>query len=163
MSAHHEWLNLVEVSGPFLAVPVLREAFPQGLEALEAPQAKRLRSTYEEWRDAVDTDDADLDRLHIAWIGEVFLTALEADDSMLRRGEQVAPSACTDLPEHDTSIVPDLVLVDPTRSDALLLLVHIFPPDTNLSAALRFGGLASSPADRMALHLRSVGCPLGIV
>ena len=163
MSANHEWLSLVEVSGPFLAVPVLREAFPQGFEALEAAQAKRLRCTYEEWRDAVDTDAADLDRLHIAWIDEVFLTALEAGDSMFRRGEHVPPSACADLPEHDTSIVPDLVLVDPTRSDALLLLVHIFSPDTNLSAALRFRGLASSPADRMALHLRSVGCPLGIV
>ena len=163
MSAHHEWLSLVEVCGPFLAVPVLREAFPQGFEALEAAQAKRLRCTYEEWRDAVDTDDADLDRLHIAWIDEVFLTALEAGESMLRRGEHVPPSACADLPEHDTSIVPDLVLVDPTRSDAVLLLVHIFSPDTNLSAALRFRGLASSPADRMALHLRSVGCPLGIV
>jgi hypothetical protein len=163
MSANHEWLSLVEVSGPFLAVPVLREAFPQGFEALEAAQAKRLRCTYEEWRDAVDSDDFDLDRLHVAWIDEVFLTALEADDAMLRRGEHVPPSACADLPEHDTSIVPDLVLVDPTRSDALLLLVHIFPPDTNLFAAFRFGGLASSPADRMALHLRSVGCPLGLV
>jgi hypothetical protein len=163
MSAHHEWLNLVEVSGPFLAVPVLREAFPQGLEALEAAQAKRLHCAYEEWRDAVDSDDVDLDRLHVAWIDEVVRTALEADDAMLRRGEHVPPSACADLPEHDTSIIPDLVLVDPTRSDALLLLVHVFPPDTNLSSPLRFGGLASSPADRMALHLRSVGCPLGIV
>ena len=44
MSAKHEWLNLLEVSGPFLAVPVLREVFPQGLEELETSPAKRLRS-----------------------------------------------------------------------------------------------------------------------
>ena len=53
MSAKHEWLNLLEVSGPFLAVPVLREVFPQGLEELHASHAKRLRSAYEEWRDEI--------------------------------------------------------------------------------------------------------------
>ena len=68
MSAKHEWLNLLEVSGPFLAVPVLREVFPQGLEELDSSRAKRLRSAYEEWRDAVDGDDADRDKLHAAWI-----------------------------------------------------------------------------------------------
>src|SRR5262249_35896469 len=30
---HAEWLSLVEVSGPFLSMPVLLEAFPTGLEA----------------------------------------------------------------------------------------------------------------------------------
>ena len=25
---HHDWLSLIEISGPFLAVPVLKEAFP---------------------------------------------------------------------------------------------------------------------------------------
>jgi hypothetical protein len=29
---HAEWLSLAEVSGPFLSVPVLVEAFPAGLE-----------------------------------------------------------------------------------------------------------------------------------
>lgn len=57
MSDDHEWLNLIEVSGPFLAAPVLRDVFPQGLEALPSGRPQRLRRTYEEWRDAVDTDD----------------------------------------------------------------------------------------------------------
>ena len=30
---HAEWLSLVEVSGPFLSMPVLMRVFPQGLEA----------------------------------------------------------------------------------------------------------------------------------
>ncbi|MDR7095876.1 hypothetical protein, partial [Hydrogenophaga laconesensis] len=33
-SVHDDWLSLIEISGPFLAVPVLKEAFPQGLEEL---------------------------------------------------------------------------------------------------------------------------------
>ena len=54
---HHDWLSLVEISGPFLAVPVLKEAFPQGLEELDGGKRKRLRQAYDEWRDALETDD----------------------------------------------------------------------------------------------------------
>ena len=43
MSNDHEWLNLIEVSGPFLAVPVLRDIFPQGLEALTGGRPEPLR------------------------------------------------------------------------------------------------------------------------
>lgn len=66
--SNHEWLNLVEISGPFLAVPVLNEIFPQGLEAISADRRKRLRQTYDEWRDSVDTNDPDLGAIHGAWI-----------------------------------------------------------------------------------------------
>jgi len=163
MSRNHEWLELVEVSGPFLALPVLREAFPQGLEELDCLRAKRLRSAYEEWRDAVDSEDSDLGRLHEAWIEEVLRTALEVDDELLRRGDRIPSAARMDMPEHDTAIGPDLALVDPARSDALLVPVHVFSPDADLVASMRFGGLSCSPADRMAMYLRAVGCPLGVV
>lgn len=163
MSRNHEWLELVEVSGPFLALPVLREAFPQGLEELDAIRAKRLRCAYDEWRDAVDSVDSDLGRLHEAWVEEVLRTALEVDDELLRSGDCVPSTSRVDLPEHDTAIVPDLALVDPARSDSLLVPVHVFSPDTDLAASMRFGGLSCSPADRMAMYLRAVGCPLGVV
>ena len=29
---HAEWLSLLEISGPFLSMPVLMRVFPQGLE-----------------------------------------------------------------------------------------------------------------------------------
>ncbi len=162
MSAKHEWLNLLEVSGPFLAVPVLREVFPQGLEELDASHAKRLRSAYEEWRDAVDGDDADRDKLHTAWIDEVLRTALEADDSLLKPGKDV-PASVLALPEHDTTITPDLVFIDPTHGGAVLAPVHVFPPDTDLSASMKFGGLSCSPGDRMAMHLRALNVSFGVV
>jgi hypothetical protein len=162
VSAKHEWLNLLEVSGPFLAVPVLREVFPQGLEELDASHAKRLRSAYEEWRDAVDGDDADRDKLHTAWIDEVLRTALEADDSLLKPGKDV-PASVVALPEHDTTITPDLVFIDPTHGGAVLAPVHVFPPDTDLSASMKFGGLSCSPGDRMAMHLRALNVSFGLV
>ena len=31
----HEWLSLIDITGPFLAPPVLDAAFPQGLDGLE--------------------------------------------------------------------------------------------------------------------------------
>lgn len=161
-NANHEWLNLLEVSGPFLAVPVLREVFPQGLEELDASHAKRVRSAYEEWRDAVDGDDADRDKLHTAWVDEVLRTALEADDSLLKAGKDV-PASVVALPEHDTTITPDLVFIDPTHGGAVLAPVHVFAPDTDLSASMKFGGLSCSPGDRMAMHLRALNLSFGLV
>ncbi len=159
----HGWLSLVEVSGPFLAVPVLREVFPQGFEELEPSRTRRLRSAYEEWRDAVDVNDTDLVRLHAAWIEEVLRTALEVDDQLLRIGKNVPTSATVGLPEHGTTINPDYVFVDPTHGEALLMPIHVFPPDTDLSASMKFDGLSCSPGDRMSLHLRALGVPLGLV
>jgi hypothetical protein len=158
----YEWLNLLEVSGPFLAVPVLREVFPQGLEELDSSRAKRLRSAYEEWRDAVDGDDADREKLHAAWIDEVLRTALEADDHLLKAGKHV-PASIIQLPDHDTAIAPELVFVDPTHGGAVLAPIHVFPPDTDFSASMKFGGLSCSPGERMALHLRALSVPFGIV
>ena len=163
MSRNHEWLDLIEVSGPFLALPVLRDVFPQGLEELDAIRARRLRSAYEEWRDAVDSEDIDLGRLHQAWIDEVLRTGLDADDDLVRSGDRIPAAVRVDLPEHDTSIIPDVVLVDPTRSDLLLLPVRVFSPDNDLVASMRFGGLTCTPADLMVTYLRATGTPVGIV
>ncbi len=38
---HAEWLSLLEVSGPFLSMPVLLRVFPQGLDAHE-PELSRF-------------------------------------------------------------------------------------------------------------------------
>lgn len=49
---HAEWLGLIEVSGPFLAVQVLGSVFPQGLDADDSDLRRRLRPAWEEWRDS---------------------------------------------------------------------------------------------------------------
>lgn len=163
MSNDHEWLKLIEVSGLFLEVPVLREVFPQGLDALASGRPQRLRRTYEEWRDAVDVDDVDLTALHAAWIDEVLLTALEMDGAVLRRGTAIPDSLTVAMPEHGVSITADLAVVNPTNGDAPLLLIHVYEPDTDLDATRRFEGLASTPSDRMVHLLRGTGCPIGLV
>lgn len=163
MSNDHEWLNLIEVSGPFLAVPVLRDVFPQGLEALPSGRPQRLRRTYEEWRDAVDTDDLDLSALHAAWIDDVLINALEMDETVLRRGVALPEQLTVSLPEHGAKVAPDLAIVNPTNSEEPLLLIQVYGPDTDLDATRRFDGLAITPADRMVALLRATGCPTGVV
>lgn len=163
MSTNHDWLNLIEVSGPFLAVPVLRDVLPQGLEALISGRPQRLRAAYDEWRDAVDADDADLTAIHSAWIDEVLQSALEVDDQVLRRAATLPEGLKVSLPEHGVTIAPDLAIVNPTQGDAPLLLVQLYDPDTDLDATRNYDGLATTPADRMVLLLRATGCPIGLV
>ncbi|MCX7584909.1 Eco57I restriction-modification methylase domain-containing protein [Phenylobacterium sp. 58.2.17] len=161
MSKDHEWLNLIEVSGPFLAVPVLRDVFPQGLEA--PARTQRLRRAYDEWRDAVDQDDIDLTALHRAWIDEVMVSALEMDDQVLRRGGEIPERLRAAIPEHGVTLSPDLALMNPTSSDDALLLIDVYDPDVDLDASRRFDGLAATPAERMVSLLRATGCPIGLV
>lgn len=163
MSTNHDWLNLIEVSGPFLAVPVLRDVLPQGLEALTSGRPQRLRAAYDEWRDAVDADDADLPAIHSAWIDEVLQSALEVDDQVLRRAGTLPERLKVSLPEHGVTIAPDLAIVNPTQGDASLLLVQLYDPDTDLDATRNYDGLATTPGDRMVALLRAVGCPVGLV
>ena len=163
MSTNHDWLNLIEVSGPFLAVPVLRDVLPQGLEALTSGRPQRLRAAYDEWCDAVDADDADLPAIHSAWIDEVLQSALEVDDQVLRGAGSLPERLKVSLPEHGVTIAPDLAIVNPTQADAPLLPVQLYDPDTDLDATRNYDGLATTPGDRMVALLRAAGCPVGLV
>ncbi|MCK8786585.1 hypothetical protein M0638_19605 [Roseomonas sp. NAR14] len=163
MSANHDWLDLIEVSGPFLAVPVLREVLPQGLEALTSGRPRRLRAAYDEWRDAVDADDPDLPAIHSAWIDEVLQSALDVDDQVLRRAASLPERLKASLPEHGVTIAPDLAIVNPTQGDAPLLLIQIYDPDADLDATRNYDGLATTSGDWMVSLLRATGCPLGLV
>ncbi|KUY48835.1 hypothetical protein [Burkholderia sp. RF2-non_BP3] len=105
---HHDWLSLIEISGPFLAVPVLKEAFPQGLEELDGIKRKHLRQAYEEWREALETDDPQFTELHAAWIDEVLSRGLELDEDgkgdVLKRADWCAFNLNASLPEHGVAL-----------------------------------------------------------
>ena len=163
MSNSHDWLNLVEVSGPFLAVPVLRDVFPQGLEALSQGRPQRLRQAYDEWRDAVDENDIDLSELHAAWIDEVLKTALEIDEAVLCKDVALPEGLKNVMLENGGTEAPDLAVVNKANADEPLLLIHVYEPDTDLDTKRSFSGLKVTPADRMVALLRATGCPIGIV
>ena len=162
---HHDWLSLVEISGPFLAVPVLKEAFPQGLDELDGGKRKRLRQAYDEWRDALETDDPRFADLHAAWIDEVLSRGLELDEDsrgdVLRRKDWCAAHLNVALPEHGISLSPDFAVVG--NGDTPLMLIHAYGPDVDLDATQKLDGWASTAAERMVTLCRAMGCRLGLV
>ena len=164
---HHDWLALIEISGPFLAVPVLKEAFPQGLEELDGIKRKRLRQAYEEWREALETNDPQFDELHAAWIDEVLARGLELDEDgkadVLKRADWCAANLSAALPEHGVMLAPDLAVIDEQRGNKPLMLIHTYSRDVDLDATLKLVGWAATPADRMVQLCRATGCRLGLM
>lgn len=165
MSMHHEWLSLIEISGPFLAIPVLKEVFPQGLEELDAAKRKRLRQAYDEWHEAQEADDPRFADLHTAWIDEVLSRGLELDEDgrgdVLKGKGWCATQSNVSLPEHGVSLSPDFAVVG--NDDKPLMLVHAYRPDVDLDATSKLEGWASTPAERMVTLCRATGCRLGLV
>ena len=163
MSRTHDWLNLVEVSGPFLAEQVLNKTLPDGLDTLQQGVAPRLRSAYNEWRDAVDAHDKDIDELHMAWLDEVLFGVLEYDDRCLKRDSELSATLTVALPEHGVELSPDMMLLNPSKPEEPLLLISKYDPDLDLNKTLKIDGLASTPSERMVTLLRRTGNVLGLV
>ena len=166
-TVHHDWLALIEISGPFLAVPVLAEAFPQGLEELDGVKRKRLRQAYEEWREALETDDPQFAELHAAWIDEVLARGLDLNEDgksdVLKRADWCVANLNVALPEHGVTLSPDLAVIDEQRANNPLMLIHTYGQDIDLDATLKLDGWAATPADRMVQLCRATGCRLGLV
>lgn len=164
---HHDWLSLIEISGPFLAVPVLKEAFPQGLEELDATKRKRLRQAYEEWREALELEDIQFAELHVAWIDEVLSRGLELDEDgkgdVLKCADWCAANLQASLPEHGVTLSPDLAVIDEQRANKPLLLIQTYAQDVDLDATCKQDDWAATPADRMVALCRSLGCRLGLL
>ena len=84
ITRHHiEWLSLVPNSGPFLSLPVLAQAFPQGLDSHDADHARQLRTAFNEW------DEDQLSKrpdpgIHPAWIKSVLEETLGYGESACR-------------------------------------------------------------------------------
>lgn len=75
-SIHYDWLQLIEVSGPFLSTTVLNEAFPDGLDGLDKRVKRDLSRFYSEWVDACETKHPQFPELHAAWIQAVLREGL---------------------------------------------------------------------------------------
>ncbi|MBF0244445.1 MAG: TetR family transcriptional regulator, partial [Planctomycetes bacterium] len=159
MSQHTEWLSMIEISGPFLAVSVLEKVFPQGLESLETYRKNRIRSAYEEWRDAVEEDDPQLPELHRAWIGMVLDELLEYEDSVLKAASD---EFTYKSPDGDGQFKPDLVLKG-DGGGAPMMFVSIMPEGTDLEKVKVGDGWPVPVFERMTLLCRDKGVRLGLV
>ena len=160
---HSEWLNLVPHSGPFLAEPVLNHAFPQGLDKFDPIKKKIIRQAYDEWRDAIETEDKELEQLHKAWIDYVLQVALEFDEDILKSGENIPDALKVELPEHGITLKPDYVVIDDQHADTPLLLIQIYDQSVKLDQSFQNDGWATTPAERIAHLCKATKSRLGLV
>ncbi|MGV9871519.1 Eco57I restriction-modification methylase domain-containing protein [Streptomyces cellulosae] len=168
---HQEWLDLTEVSGPFLTMPVLLRAWPQ-LDALEKDERARLRAHHADWQtDTVAGRDA--------WVAYVLRRLLGWDNALtFREGESEhhgLDRLTLRVAEHNTEVRPDFALVEPgadlaaepdvdSAAKRVRLLGVTVPAGTAPTARTGGGGdWAAAPADRLARLLRHHGVPLGLV
>lgn len=146
--AHIDWLKLIEVSGPFLSVPVLTAEWPD-LEPLEVKDRDRLRQEHRQWqeRPAAHRDD---------WIDYVLGDLLGWQGAV--RHDDLA-RLTLDVPEHETVITPTFALTDPGTGDLRLLgLVS----DDSPVARIKGSDWPATPADRLAQLCRHHGVELGL-
>jgi methylase of polypeptide subunit release factors len=161
---HAEWLYFLEPSGPFLTVPVLSRAFPQGLDMLEKELVARLRLAHEEWTE-VSSSDQQASALHNAWIRLVLTEGLGYPPEALVTGEKREQWSVA-VPEHGEKLIPNFAVVDPTVRDGVKprLLIGVSPrAQGDLEGAVPDSDWAASPAERMAILLRATGIRLGLV
>ncbi|MEQ8789465.1 MAG: hypothetical protein RIC55_24435 [Pirellulaceae bacterium] len=156
-----EWLSLIDIYGPFLAGKVLEETFPQGLDKIETPRRQRLRAAYDEWRDAVDDDDVQLDELHEAWTNMVIREALEYEDQVLVAQDELDDQIVYRSPEHDTEEKPDFAVR--TDDGVYRLLIAVHPPGIDLEKPSKRDRLPISPAERMTSLCRACDVRLGLI
>ncbi len=163
---HAEWLSLIEVSGPFLTLPVLVRVFPQGLPKVDVKKLGRLRAAYEEWATAQEAAVPGADGIHAAWVELILREILEFDGQTLRSGDDLPTGLDVSLAEHQERLRPAMAIVEPrgrVRAGTPRLLVTVWPFDQKLDAVVPSTRWAATPVERMTQLCRSTGVRLGLV
>ncbi len=160
---HAEWLSLIEVSGPFVTMPVLLDIFPQGLEKEddEVEVRRTLRMAFDEWADNQAGTRPD-PAIHHAWVEFVLTTVLMMPRNLLLAGQMLPPGLRAVVAEQGETLQPDLALVAP-ESTAPRLLITLVPAGQDLEKPLAGHRWAISPATRMMELLRRTGVRLGLL
>lgn len=158
---HSDWLSLVEVSGPFVSLPVLMRAFPQGLESRDPTQAKALRAAYEEWHDNPSAPG----KQH-AWVMHVLTAVLGYPENQINEGQTLPAGLEASMPELGETLRPDFALVGPTGTPTAgqpQLLIASYPVDQGLDKPVNGKRWKATPATRMMELLHGANVQLGLV
>lgn len=162
---HSDWLTQVDVEGPFLAYPVVKDMWPDGVDRLGDSDDRLVtfKQAYAQWQRALDhyvtnpkTSESKVayDLVRWAWIDVVLNDMAEWED--LRGEAEVTVRS----PGEQITVTATGTLVGRDGSPAALLLV------CDQSTGLREAGLdgwAANDVDRLAMLLRKAGIEVGIV
>ncbi|AIP19336.1 Eco57I restriction-modification methylase domain-containing protein [Burkholderia pseudomallei] len=155
---HNEWLSLVEVSGPFLSLPVLLRVFPQGLDAHDTEVSKNVRLAFGEWEDH-RTEVA----IHTAWLEFVLTRTLGYPDDYFLKGQALPNGLEARVHEHGETLRPTYALKAPTEA-LPRMLVSVYPPSQALTKPVAgTTWKTGSPDTRMMTLLHATNVPLGLV
>ncbi|MFI0370834.1 Eco57I restriction-modification methylase domain-containing protein [Actinomadura sp. 1N219] len=146
---HTEWLGLIDVSGPFLSLPVLRRSWPV-LETLDRPTRERLRLEHSAFAEQ-------------PWIDYILTELLGWGD--LVRFSPEADGLAMEVPTYDTTVTPSFALREPgARADADAKSVHLLGLicDGHPNRRLKGSQWPATPVDRLAQLCRHHGVQLGL-
>lgn len=159
VARHHiEWLSLVEVSGPFLSLPVLMRVFPQQLDTLDTHVSRDTRLAHSEWEDGAGERS-----VQHAWLEFVLGRVLGLPHEVKLTGQAIPPNLEVVLPEHGETLRPTWAIKRSEDTQASFLIAS-YPPSQALDRPVSDAGWrTASPATRMMTLLQGTGVPLGLV
>lgn len=165
---HRQWLELVDIEGPFLAIPPLRRVWPNGIPDFRKTYPERFEALVDaqkEFETAWESLDRNLDsdtRLDAyrnvcdTWVETVLRDVVGWAES-LQWG--TVPGVQAQSPNRAITVTAQGALVGPDGTGAL---VHVVDPTDSLRQTP--GDLwAATPVDRLEALLRENSVEIGIV
>ncbi len=162
---HAEWLSLIEVSGPFLSMPVLERVFRQGLDAHDPEHYRHLRLAFDEWEEN-QSGHRPSPAIHKAWINFVLKQTLGLPDEVVVEDQARSQTLKANMAEHGEVLRPDVVVQNPegvAHPGKARLLIQTYPLEQDLEKSVAGKHWKASPATRMMELLHATDVRLGLV
>ncbi|WP_157970442.1 Eco57I restriction-modification methylase domain-containing protein [Nakamurella deserti] len=168
---HKDWLAQIETDGPFLALPVVKDIWPQGVDRLGDADDRTVtfKQAYVQWQRAFDTYTADSKSadaradykvVNRAWIELVLDRLAGWQDLRLDADDQRLSALRINSPGGEITVRPSGALEG--RDGELAVLVLSGDPTSDLRT-IGLDGWAATEIDRMAALLRQARVEVGIV
>jgi hypothetical protein len=159
-SEYAELLKLIEVSGPFLSLPVFKETFPQGLVKDDPALTREMKEPYEEWRVARSSSQGFVSPAQREWLGAVFQTMLGWPAEWIAQDNAISQNLTHTVAQHHEMLRPDAVLLDAGKPR---LLISVLAPNQQPDRRPASTTWNATCATRMAELLHATRIPVGLV
>jgi len=168
---HQDWLSQVETEGPFLALPVLADIWPQGVDRLSDADDRLVmfKQAYLQWQRALDHYEASVktpeakgayDAVNRAWIDFVLDELAGWKNVRVPAGDTRLDGISITSPGGEITVRAGGAIEG--RGDSLGALLLISEPTTDLRAK-SLDGWAATEIDRMSMLLRKARVEVGVV